>query len=395
MTSVSDRQPALKILHVIPSVAAVHGGPSVMIGMMARGLSQSGFDVHIATTNDDGAEKFPVPLGEPVLRDGLTYWYFDRQTQFYKFSMPLSRWLSKHVSDYRLVHIHALFSHSSYAAAHWARRRKVPYIVRPLGVLNRWGMENRRPWLKNLSYRLLESRILKHAALIHYTSEQERDEAALLGVKAESVIVPNPVPTASGTALPGSFRAVHPELAGREIILFLSRFDRKKGLELLLPAFARVHQRIPSAALVLAGSGDASLVDELKTQARALGIADDILWAGFLQNEAKLAAFAAAAVFVLPSWSENFGVAVIEAMAAGCPVVVTDQVAVHTDIAANKAGYVVPCDVEALAGALLEMLEDQPARAIMGLNGKCLTQTHYSPAAVTAKLTAAYRSILA
>jgi glycosyltransferase involved in cell wall biosynthesis len=365
-----------------------------MIEMMARGLSQSGFDVHIATTNDDGAGKLPVPCGEPVLREGVTYWFFDRQTSFYKFSMPLSRWLSKHVSDYRIVHIHALFSHSSWAASYWAHRRGVPYVVRPLGVLNRWGMENRRPWLKDLSFRMIESRILANAALVHYTSEQERAEAELLGVKSSSAIIPNPVPAASGTAVPGSFRDAHPELAGREIILFLSRFDRKKGLELLLPAYARVRQRFPDAALVLAGSGDAGLVNELKTQASALGIDGDIVWPGFLQNEAKLAAFADASVFVLPSWSENFGVAVIEAMAAGCPVVVTDQVAVHTDIAAANAGYVVPCEIEALAEAIMRMLEDQPGRAIMGSNGKCLTQTHYSPEAVTAKLTAAYRAIL-
>lgn len=242
---------------------------------------------------------------------------------------------------------------------------------------------------------MLESRILSNAALIHYTSEQERAEAELLGVKARSAIIPNPVPTTAGTALPGSFRAAHPALAGRDIILFLSRFDRKKGLELLLPAYARVRQRIPGAALVLAGSGDPELVGELKTQAHTLGIADEIIWAGFLQNEAKLAAFADAAVFVLPSWSENFGVAVIEAMAAACPVIVSDHVAVHTDIAEAKAGYVVPCEVEALADALCRLLlEDRRSRAIMGSNGKCLTQTHYSPGAVTATLTAAYTAIL-
>jgi glycosyltransferase involved in cell wall biosynthesis len=384
----------LKVLHVIPSIAAVHGGPSVMVEMMARGLSQAGLDIHIATTNDDGAGKFDVPLEQPVRRDNVTYWYFDRQTRFYKYSRPLSRWLSAHVSDYAIIHIHALFSHSSYAASYRARRRAVPYIVRPLGVLNRWGMENRRPWLKDLSFRMIESRILAHAALVHYTSEQERAEAALLGVNAPSVIVPNPVPAISGSSVPGSFQAAHPELEGRQIILFLSRFDRKKGLELLLPAYARARQRHPSAVLVLAGSGDPGLVAELKSQALTLGIGDDILWAGFLQNEAKLAAFEAAAVFVLPSWSENFGVAVVEAMAAGCPVVVSDRVAVHTDIATANAGYVVPCEVEALAGALCRMLEQTNARNIIGSNGKCLTQTHYSPQAVTAKLVAAYKSIL-
>ena len=219
-------------------------------------------------------------------------------------------------------------------------------------------------------------------------------EAALLGVTAPSVILPNPVPASPGVAQAGSFRSAHPETEGRDIILFLSRIDRKKGLELLLPAFAAVRKHRPSAILVLAGSGDDTLIHDLKGQARILGIDHAVLWPGFLQNEAKLAAFEAAAVFVLPSWSENFGVAVIEAMAAGCPVVVSDQVAVHADVAASDAGYVVPCEVEPLAEAISRMLEDAPGRTRMGNNGKCLTQTLYSLPAVTARLLAAYKSIL-
>jgi glycosyltransferase involved in cell wall biosynthesis len=383
----------MKVLHVIPSVAAVHGGPSVMVELMARGLSQAGLDVHIATTNDDWPGKLPVTCGVPETRDGITWWYFDRQLGFYKYSRPLSRWLASHVTDYQVVHIHALFSHSAYAAAHWAHVRGVPYMVRPLGVLNRWGMENRRPWLKQLSFRFVESGIVKNAALMHYTSEAERAEAAALGADTPCVIIPNPVPDQGEPMPPGRFRARHPELEGRQIILFLSRLDRKKGLELLLPAFAEVRKRFAKAALVLAGSGDDVLLGELKEQARSLRIADNILWVGFLRGDDKRAAFADADGFVLPSWSENFGIAVVEAMAAGCPVVVTDQVAIHGDISQAGAGYVTTCDPAAIAAALGRVLEDPSARAVMGNKGKCLTQTHYSLAAVTSKLVAAYNAI--
>src|SRR5438477_11628771 len=123
----------MTVLHVIPSIAAVHGGPSIMLERMARGLAQFGIDIHIATTDDNGAGRLDVPHGVPVVRDGLTYWYFNRQTRFYKFSHPLSAWLSRHIEDYQIVHIHALFSHSAFAAAYWAHRRGVPYAVRPLG----------------------------------------------------------------------------------------------------------------------------------------------------------------------------------------------------------------------------------------------------------------------
>jgi len=382
-----------KVLHVIPSVAAVHGGPSVMLGMMARSLSESGMEVHVATTDDDGAGRLDVRYGEPLMEGGVTSWYFRRQIRFYKISLPLSAWLSKHVTDYHVIHIHALFSYASVAAAYWAHKRGVPYVVRPLGTLNRWGMRNRRPWLKQLSFRLVEKGILRHAALLHYTSEQERAQAAQLNVHTRSEVIANPVPLFKGETSADRFRLAHPELKERQIILFLSRFDRKKGLDLLLPAFAEVRASFPRAALVLAGSGSKELSNELHSQADALNIAADVFWPGFLKDELKQAAYLAADVFVLPSYSENFGIAVVEAMAAGCAVVVSDQVAIHGDISAAGAGLVVACDAAALAGAICRLLDDRSTRAVMGLNGKCLTQTHYSLETVTRKLVNAYNVI--
>ena len=377
-----------KVLHVIPSVAAIHGGPSVMIEMMARGLLASGVDVHIATTNDDGAGLLNVPCGVPVVRDGLTSWYFPRQLSFYKVSLPLQTWLSESVANYRLVHIHALFSHSSWAAARAARAAGIPYLVRPLGVLNRWGMENRRPWLKKMSFRYLEKPMIEGAALMHYTSEQEREEASRLGVTAKSEIIPNPVPTTGATGVADRFLDKYPALRGKKVVLFLSRIDRKKGLDLLFPAFELVRAHHPDAVLVIAGAGDETLTAALRARS------PDVLWTGFLAGEDKADAFAAADIYILPSWSENFGVSVVEAMAAGCPVVVSDQVAIHTDIANAEAGLVAPCKVPAIAGALTQLLSDERSRKAMGSNAIGLTQTHYSPAAVTAKLLDVYRSIL-
>src|SRR5437879_700359 len=153
-----------------------------MVRRLAGSLARAGIETHVATTDDNGPETLQVRCGVPVVQDGATYWYFRRQTRFYTFSWPLGAWLARHVADFDAVHIHALFSFATLPAAYWARRRGVPYIVRPLGTLNEWGMRNRRPWLKRLSFRLIESRILKHAALVHYTSDQERLEAETLHV---------------------------------------------------------------------------------------------------------------------------------------------------------------------------------------------------------------------
>ncbi len=365
-----------------------------MVRQLAGSLVRSGIDTHIATTNDDGPRTLPVPCGRPVVEDGVTYWFFPRQTRFYTFSRPLGAWLSRHVSDFDLVHVHALFSYATLPAAYWAHRRGVPYIVRPLGTLNEWSMANRRPWLKNLSFRLLESRVLQHAALVHYTSEQEQVEAEKLHMTTRAAVIPNAVDEAPIPAPRGGFRARYPELNGRRIVLFLSRLDVKKGLDLLLQAFALLAQQAPDTSLVLAGGGDPAFVARLKSAAAALGIASRVVWPGFLSGDEKQAALADADLFVLPSYSENFGIAVAEAMAAGLPVVVSDQVGIHREVARAEAGLVVPCDVPRLARALLQLLEDAPLRQSMGANGVSLARHRYSPDAVTRELIGVYNAIV-
>lgn len=383
----------LKVLHVIPSVGPLRGGPSAMVRQLASSLARSGVETHVATTDDDGPKKLDVRYGEPVEQDGVTYWYFTRQLRFYSFSWPLSVWLSNHVAEFDVVHIHALFSFATLPASYWATRRGIPYIIRPLGTLNTWGMTHRRPWLKKMSFRLLESRILKHAALVHYTSNQERHEAEALGVRGESAVIPNGLPSFQTESLSGAFRRRYPQLRGRRIVLFMSRLDRKKGIDLLVRCFANVHRQAPDAVLVIAGDGRDEFKEQLKAETKRLGIADHVLWTGFLTGDDKRAAFADAAVFVLPSYSENFGIAVVEAMAAGLPVVVSDEVGIHGDIADAAAGLVVRCEVNALTQAILQLLNDAALRLSLGRNGKHLAATKYSQDAVTGKVLDIYNRI--
>jgi glycosyltransferase involved in cell wall biosynthesis len=365
-----------------------------MVQSLARSQAAAGLEPHIATTDDNGPEQLQVPYGVPVAQNGVTYWYFKRQTRFYTFSWPLSSWLARHVQEFDLVHIHALFSFAALPAALWANRRGVPYVVRPLGTLNEWGMKNRRPWLKRLSFTIIESRILKHAALVHYTSEEERIEAAKLNVTTTSDVIPNALPEQSLMHGDGHFRSAHPELQDRRIILFLSRLDRKKGLDLLLAAFAKVHESLADTALVLAGIGAPEFMNQLKDQAYSLGITSHVLWPGFLAGAEKSAALGEADVFVLPSYSENFGIAVLEAMAAGSPVVVSDHVGFHHEITRAGAGMVVPCDATRIADALLQLLNDPARSRTMGLNGKHLAETDYSSEALTRRLIQAYNGIV-
>lgn len=382
----------MKVLHVIPSVSLAHGGPSQVIRTMTRGLAELGLDVHVATTDDDGSgPRLQVPLGEPIVQEGeVTYWYFRRSTLFYKASWPMTRWLAQHTKDYDLVHIHALFSYTPAAAAHYAFHQRVPYIVRPLGVLNRWGITQGKPLLKRVSLALLEGRIIRHAARMHYTSAAEREEAESLGFSTPAVVIPNPV---QGPLVQLS-RRHFPGLEGRPVLLFLSRINRKKGLDLLLNAFARLRQNHPTAGLVIAGSGDDALASDLREQAKRLGISGDVHWTGFVSGTAKWEAFASADVFVLPSYSENFGVAPVEAMLAAVPVVVSDQVGIHPEVTASGAGLVVPCDAASLAKAFELILRDPAAAQHMREAGLAYAKQNYSVRAVSQAIYRAYESVL-
>jgi glycosyltransferase involved in cell wall biosynthesis len=398
------------------------GGPSFAATAMAEALAGQGVQVTIATTTESreqGARSGGSKAGsmEQGARSeeregGFGLICFRREFESYKISFGLARWLRENVGKFDLVHIHALFSFSSTVAARIARKNNVPYIVRPLGVLNRWGMKNRRRIPKHISFRFVELPILLGAAAIHYTSEAERDEAALLDTRLaehESAVIPLPIEQRARSKEQGAgskepFLAQFPEAQGKRIILFLSRIDRKKGLELLTDAFAMVREKNKEVALVIAGDGEQSYVRELKESARSrehgagrVGSEqeqDDVIWTGHLDGEMKAAALAAADVFVLPSASENFGIAAAESLAAGIPTIVSEEVALSSDIRRYDAGVVVKRDVQQLASAISDLLSSRERAAGLAANGRRLAEERYSPEAVGRALHELYQKII-
>jgi glycosyltransferase involved in cell wall biosynthesis len=265
-----------------------------------------------------------------------------------------------------------------------------------LGVLNRWGLENRRRFLKRCSLQLIELPILRGAAAIHYTAESEQREAATahpaIG-SLPSVIIPIPVGPGAERD-PAAFYERFPTAVGRPVILFLSRLDRKKGLELLLLAFCEIRQRFPDALLVIAGSGEDAYVKTLQNNARALGCADAILWPGYVEGVEKAALLAGATVFVLPSFSENFGIAAAEALAAGVPSVLSEHVGFAEEAATKAAALIVPCEVSAITAAVARVLKDNDLREHLAKQGRAFVAARFSLAAVGAKLIELYRTIV-
>lgn len=380
----------LKVLHVIPSLAAAHGGPSRMIELMERALTRRGIDVETATTDDDGfGRRNGKPCAMPLHENGVIRRYFSLRLNFYKVSPGFARWIFRHAGDYDLLHIHALFSFPSVIAATAARRAGVPYVIRPLGTLNRYGVTARRPRLKRLSLKLIEAPILRHAAAVHFTSEAERIEAEELRVPMQSAVIAlgeEPPESSDPSAIVARF----PELAGSRNILFLSRLDPKKNVEGLLKAFALCCGDLTDARLVIAGDGSAGYVASLRLLATRLGFSDRVTWTGHLSGELKASAFASARVFALPSLSENFGISVVEAMMAGLPCVLGSGVAIAGTIAQAQAGLIVEVNHQSIARGLVQLMTNEPLRALMATNAARLAREQFSTEAMGASLADLY-----
>jgi glycosyltransferase involved in cell wall biosynthesis len=388
----------MKVLHVIPSVAPVRGGPSQAIFEMVAALRDRGIEAEIATTNDNGVDLLDVPLCQKTQYRQVPVYFFPRfspaisAVREFAFSSDLTRWLWDNMANYELVHIHAVFSYPSTIAMAIARYKGIPYIIRPLGQLCEWSLQQ-SPWRKQLYLSLIERKNLNHSRAIHFTSDQEQQESLCLGLKSRNLVVPH------GLSLPDLIPDAHLRLRKRlnlpddhTLVLYMSRLHPKKGLDYLIPALGQIQQR--PFTLILAGSGSADYEAELRQLIDSSGIAQQVYWAGFVSGEEKHLLLQGSDLFALTSYSENFGVAVLEAMAAGLPVLVTPGVALASVIQQHGLGEVSALDIPAIAQAL-EKLFSQSQQGLMPhqyIRG--FVQKNYSWSSISEQLVQAYRQII-
>lgn len=396
----------MRVLHIVPSIAAIYGGPSQMVKGLSAAQGAAGAQVTILTTNangDFGQAPLAVPLDRPVLEDGVEVRYFPcAPFRRYKFSLPLLRWLWTHRDRYDIAHIHALFAPVSTAAAVVCRWRRLPYVLRPLGTLDPLDLQKKR-WLKLAYGRLLEGPNLAAAAAVHFTSAQEAKISERFGARTRDLIIPLGVPHArplapgdrAGAAAEEEPLPPLPMTAGGPSILFLSRLDPKKGLDLLLPALEALAREGVPFGLWLAGSNPQDPAYERACCDRARQVLGDrVAILGFVQGARKRQLLAAADVFVLPSHYENFGIAVAEAMAAGRPVVVADGVHIWPAVQGAEAGWVCERSVPSLVTALRAALADGAERDRRGRNGQRYAAAHYHWPAIARQTLEAYGELL-
>ncbi len=381
----------MRVLHVISSIDTQAGGTTAALVTLASPQAQAGLDVTVASTFADSIEK---TAAETLRSAGVKVQLIGPAKGKLQRHPELASTVQSLVGDADIVHIHALWEEIMHLAAQEAYKQEKPYLVTPHGMLDPWSLQQSK-WVKRfyLMWRLRAN--LERASAIHFTSEIERDLARRLGLRAESIVVPNGLRLEEFENLPakGTFRSRYSKIGDRRIVLFMSRLHPKKGLELLVPAFAKA--RLEDAVLVIAGPGAPEYQAQIERQIGEENLTNRVVFTGMLHGADRVAALADANLFVLPSYQENFGIVVIEALASGCPVVISDQVNIHREISAAGVGGVVPLDVEAIAWELNRWMTDKTLRQEAGEKGRAWVREHFDQHAIARTWVQQYQQILA
>jgi len=383
----------LRILHVVPTYypAVRYGGPIRSVHGLASALARLGHDVHVYTTNMDGDTDLGVALGQPVALDGVQVHYFGvPRLRRLCWSPDLDREVRRTVSSFDVVHLHSVFLFPTRAAARAAMGAGVPYVLAPRGMLVRDMIRRRNPWIKKLWIALVERTTVARAAGLHVTAELEARELRVLFADSlpQVVQVPNGVEWPS-EHLPLS--ATPFASLPRPYALFLSRISWKKGLDRLLRAW----RDVPELPLVIAGNDDENYWPVLEDLARSLGLADRVSFIGAVSDEHKWALYQSAEFFVLPSYSENFGNVVAEAMAMACPVIVSPEVGIASLVAEEAAGIVTDCEPRSLAAAIGRLRSDPAARLELGRRGQQAVRRRLSWDGIALQMEEGYRRLIA
>ncbi len=385
----------LRILHIVPSISLVYGGPSQMVLGLSQALAAAGVEVTILTTNtngDEGQTPLEVPLGEAIIQDGYRIIYFPCwPQQRYKVSPQLWRWFWQHTQDFDIAHIHACFSPVSTIAAAIARHHHLPYIIRPLGTLDPADLRKKRI-LKLLYGWLLERPNLQKAAAVHFTSRIEAEVSRRFAVKTNDIILPIGVADCPPSTSPKA-KETDPE---NPRILFMSRLDAKKGLDLLIPCLETLHQQGQKFHFVLAGDNpqNAEYVKYIRQWVNTSEIGKHTIMPGFVRGEYKQYLLRQADLMVLPSAYENFGIVVAEAMMAGVPVLISDQVYIWQEVLQAEAGWVCQFTLESLLEQFKLALADAQERQRRGENAQKFAWHNYRWPAIATQSINIYKTLI-
>lgn len=356
----------MRILQVINSASPLGGGPIESVIQAARAMAEHGHAMEIVSVDDPASPWLPsVPIPVHALGPARTP---------YRYSARLVPWLSRHAGDYDCTIVNGIWLYPSYAVWRVLTRRRMPYFVYAHGLLDPSHHRTfpMRRLKKMVSWVATERRVLDDATGVLFTCEEERRAAAGAfwprRTRDNAIILPYCIGTPPDDACrqTEAFLSQFPELRDRRRLLFLSRVHPKKGLDILIRSFAAIADRDDTLHLVVAGTGDPAYAAKLRLLARSLDVDRRMTWTGMLSGDMKWGAFRSAEVFVLPSHHENYGIAVVESLACGTPVVISSSVNIWPEIEADGAGLVCDDNVPATTEALSRWLAIGPEEQLQG-----------------------------
>jgi glycosyltransferase involved in cell wall biosynthesis len=391
----------MRVLHVLPDLSTRSGGIPVFVVEAARALDHAGVGVSVVATDLDSptsardkgrAGAGDLVAGTELVDHALFRADFPRRLAH---SRELGRHLRAHAGDYDLVHEHSLYLWPLRQVHDACRRAGTPYVVSPHGALDPFLRARHRP-RKAAVDALWQRRALRDASAIHVTTEDERRLGADVAPAVRRSIVPPGIwweqfqSPADGEA----FRRAHLDGFDGPLVLSLGRVTFKKALDVLIGSLADGRSSLNDVRLAIVGPDDEELTPRLRAMAEHAGIADRVVFTGPIYGDERLDALAAGTVWALPSYAENFGIAAVEAMAAGRPVLISDRVNLAPDAAAAGAAEVVEASATSVADGLERLLSDPGHRHAIADRGRTFSRAYDWPA-VAGRLTDMYRTVAA
>ena len=362
----------LKILQMVHTLDPGVGGVAAAVLELSRGLAERGHRIDIVVLDEPSAPWIEdADLTVHALGSGLTS---------YRYSRALLPWLRQRGGDYDLVIVNGMWQYLSFAAWRRYADSAIPYYVFPHGMLDPWFKETfpLKHLKKWLYWPWAEYRVLRDAAAVIFTSEEERLEARKSFSLYRAREKVSPLGVEAPPILPNAkseFLSRYPQLQNTRNFLFLGRLHPKKGCDILLDAFARIGSNDP-ISLIMAGPDQIGWEKDLRREVERLNLTSRVVFTGMLQGTMKQGALASADAFVLPSHQENFGISVVEALAAGLPVLISNRVNIWREIDADRAGYVESDDLAGTTRLLQRWIDTLPTgRETMRQNARnCFEQ---------------------
>jgi glycosyltransferase involved in cell wall biosynthesis len=349
----------MRLLHVIAGTDPESGGPIEAILRISEILIHDGHQVAVVSLEDEREvtrRNFPFPV------TGLGY-----GTRPYRFNTRLTPWLRENAHAFDAVILHGLWNYSSFGAWRALSGGPTPYYVFTHGMMDPWFREEYplKHLAKQIYWTVAEGRVLRDAKAVLFTCEEEQLRARNVfeghSYKEQVVSYGTADPKGDANVQKATFCAAFPRLKDRRFLLFLSRIHPKKGCDLLIQVFAELCAELsPDLDLVMAGPDQLGWVSELKALADKLGIAGRIHWPSMLKDDLKWGAIRSAYALILPSHQENFGFVVVEAMACGTPVLISDKVNIWREVDASQGGFVEPDTLAGIRNLMRRLLALSP-----------------------------------